>query len=297
MNVMGKILVVLNLLFALAVGAFLVIDFGLRKDWKAAHDELKTQLDNVKTNTDGMAKTNQGLNDKLQKAEQEATQLKNQLVVLEKDQQTSVANLVPQNAQYDLQIQEAITRSKTFQQQAKDLANENTELKTIIGDYGTLIAKLQDDNKDEFQKRVQAENGLQTSLQRNDFLVRELADLYKKIARQNTDPKADPTSLALLNKDPGSPNPPAVTVNSKIIEIGSSGDLVRLDTGSDAGLKKGHTLDVYRTAPARQYLGMIRIVDVGPLEAIGQRVTTGPHASQARYGLNDLVISDVYQTP
>jgi hypothetical protein len=296
MNVMGKILVVLNLLFALAVGAFLVIDFGLRKDWKAAYEELNNQVVVVKANTEGMAKTNQNLSEQLQKSEQRVTDLAKKLTDAEKKQTDTNATIPTMTASNNFQLNEAMLQLKTAQLQTKQLGDENVKLKSTIGDYSTLIAKLQEESKEEFQKRIQAENGLQTALDRNNFLLAELQKLYKDVARNKVDPKGGTTDVAVL-KDPGAPNPPAVTVNSKIIEVGTSGDMVRLDTGSDSGLKKGHTLDVYRTAPSRQYLGMIRIVDVGPLEAIAQRVTTGPYASRELIQVNDMVISDVQRNP
>src|SRR5258708_3067903 len=40
MNILGKILVFLNLLFALAVGGFLLVDFQTRKNWKQAYEQL-----------------------------------------------------------------------------------------------------------------------------------------------------------------------------------------------------------------------------------------------------------------
>ena len=40
--------------------------------------------------------------------------------------------------------------------------------------------------------------------------------------------------------------------------------------GSDAGLTKGHTLDVYRLDPAAEFLGTVRLTDVRPNEAVGQ---------------------------
>ena len=43
MNTIGKILVVLNLVFALVVGGFLVIDFATRTNWKTAYESLKSR--------------------------------------------------------------------------------------------------------------------------------------------------------------------------------------------------------------------------------------------------------------
>ncbi len=70
------------------------------------------------------------------------------------------------------------------------------------------------------------------------------------------------------------PNPPPVLVEGVVKEVAKDG-LVRLSVGGDAGLAKGHTLEVFRSAPPGQkglYVGRIRIVDVSAGEAVGQPV-------------------------
>src|SRR4051812_17439051 len=44
MNTIGKILVILNFIFALVVGGFLVIDFATRTNWKGEYDKLKREI-------------------------------------------------------------------------------------------------------------------------------------------------------------------------------------------------------------------------------------------------------------
>ena len=44
MNTIGKILVVLNLVFALLVGGFLVIDFATRSNWKKEYEKLQSEM-------------------------------------------------------------------------------------------------------------------------------------------------------------------------------------------------------------------------------------------------------------
>jgi hypothetical protein len=46
--------------------------------------------------------------------------------------------------------------------------------------------------------------------------------------------------------------------------------LVAISIGSDAGLLKGHTLQVFRREPKPLYLGTIKLVEVGPHEAVGK---------------------------
>ena len=58
MNTMGKILVIINFLFALVIGGFMVIDFARRTNWKAAFDNADAQLRIARNNTDTLAESN-----------------------------------------------------------------------------------------------------------------------------------------------------------------------------------------------------------------------------------------------
>lgn len=84
-------------------------------------------------------------------------------------------------------------------------------------------------------------------------------------------------------KDPFSligKNPPKGRVEGLIRKVDAS-SLMTISIGSDAGLTKGHTLDVYRLGPTPRYLGTIRLIEVTPTQAVGQpvgRMTSPPRA-------------------
>jgi len=46
--------------------------------------------------------------------------------------------------------------------------------------------------------------------------------------------------------------------------------LVTLSIGSDVGLARNHTLDIYRLNPDPKYIGRLRIVDVRPTGSVGR---------------------------
>jgi hypothetical protein len=70
-------------------------------------------------------------------------------------------------------------------------------------------------------------------------------------------------------------NPPPENVEGVVNSVDSSSGLVTISIGSDAGLRKGHTLEVFRLpADPKQskYLGTLRILEVSAKEAVGQLV-------------------------
>jgi hypothetical protein len=72
--------------------------------------------------------------------------------------------------------------------------------------------------------------------------------------------------------DSNAKNPPASgRIEGEVTEVDEKSGLVRIETnGSDLGLAKGHTLEVYRTNPKPVYIGTIRILDVAPGIAVGR---------------------------
>ncbi len=74
----------------------------------------------------------------------------------------------------------------------------------------------------------------------------------------------------------GKKNPPHENVEGQVKKIDSSSNLMTLTIGSDAGLVKGHTLELFRLNPASpsesRYLGTIRILETEAREALAQPV-------------------------
>jgi hypothetical protein len=67
-------------------------------------------------------------------------------------------------------------------------------------------------------------------------------------------------------------NPPAEDVAGSVKKTDRQSGYVTVSVGSDAGLSKGNTLEVYRLKPEPSYLGTIQILDVRPNEAVARPV-------------------------
>jgi hypothetical protein len=251
----------------------------LRKALKERDEQLKV----LKANLQGVVATNQKLNDALEKTERERDESRAMLEKKVEEYKRVLANLFPPNNDLTNALRAATQAVKSLKAESQQLGMENATLKKVIGEYGQIIVKTRVEADIAKTEAIEAKLALETTLARNKFLLDEINKL-----RANEKPT--PPDLPKDRK----PNPPQVNIKGTIAEVGTGGDLVRLSIGSDAGLKKGHTLDVYRTTAGMQkYLGMIRVVDVGPLEAIGQRVQTGPNASRQPFQVGDHVLSDV----
>jgi RNA polymerase sigma factor (sigma-70 family) len=64
--------------------------------------------------------------------------------------------------------------------------------------------------------------------------------------------------------------PPPPPLQGTITQVDDKAKLVKINVGSDHGLHKGNTLDVYRLQPKAQYLGRVLIIDVQSASAVGR---------------------------
>ncbi len=90
-------------------------------------------------------------------------------------------------------------------------------------------------------------------------LTREVANLSRELARLRADKGGDPAVK---------PAPENIEGLVRQVKDGK----VRISLGTDAGLARGHTLEVFRLSPAPRYLGRLRVVEVTAKEAICQQV-------------------------
>lgn len=73
-----------------------------------------------------------------------------------------------------------------------------------------------------------------------------------------------------LTKEEPARKDPCIIRQGKITRVDDGGQLVLLDIGSDHGLKKGQTLEVYREQAEPEYLGRLTIVDIETTRAVGR---------------------------
>ena len=288
MNTIGKILVVLNLIFAVVVGGFLVIDFATRSNWKQAYEKLQREMQVAEKNTNTSGRTLQELNNQVKRAEVERDELRLKLT-----EQETVAKAMEENK--NLLIKEALEKAKDADLSAQAAIGEKNRLKeevkgltVIVQSRDKYILELQDSNK-KFRTEAIAQAAIAAATQsRNEHLLGQVQDLTRKMALRDAGVGGEGT----VAKDPNAPNPPPVYVKGKIEKINPDDrGLVQISVGSDQGLNKYHTLEVYRLNPRPEYLGMIRIVDAEQHKAIGRLMRANLNKGALQEG--DIVASSL----
>jgi chromosome segregation ATPase len=277
MNTIGKILVVLNLVFALLTGGFLAYDFAARSNWKQEAEHRERVFKVAKANADALQGTlKTALADKKKLQEQ----LDNLMIDAKSDHgniKIKMADLEKElNAQKERTKLEILNAEKALAE-AERRHKEVQLLTDVIKKREEEIAKAQLEVTKYRTAALQAEDQARTASLRAANLLEQLKQKEIQLAKALV-PGGTATPTASV-RDPGYQNPPPAYVKGKIEKINATDrGLVQINIGSDVGIQENNTLEVYRLRPAPEYLGRLRIVDVHHHSAIGRLMRTGAGA-------------------
>lgn len=274
MNTIGKLLVIVNLLFALATGAFLAVDYAARTEWKAVADERTVELEVIRENSKAgiQTRTNLELELRKYKADLEAALIQSKakegqlrLTVEQKDKEIIQHK---ENAEVAvLNHQKALKEAERLQSEVVLLGDTVKKREDSILDLQGRIVKYANEYTSKENEAKQA-----NARSQNLFLQLKEKEIYiAKLLAGNS----GSGNVVMLPKvtDPNFDNPPPVNVKGLIQQIDETDrSLVQISLGSDAGLAKDHTLLVYRVMPTPEYLGRLRLLEVRHDVAIGRVV-------------------------
>ncbi|MBM4070336.1 MAG: hypothetical protein FJ271_15480 [Planctomycetes bacterium] len=289
MNIVGKILVLLNLVFAVATGGFLAVDFATRTNWKTYAEGIKREMDVGQAQSKASTLTNVDLNRSITK--------------LKLDIETERQLRKDDEIQYKVQIEEGKSKLEEANLKLKDadltgqqvlaaaarLRKETQDLLVTIKKREEEILDMQKKNKDlrVFAALKDREN--QTLQERNEKLLND----YQALLRQKLEGEKGVEATATV-ADGNRPNPPSVNVKGVIDRIDTKDPtLVEISLGSDQGLKKYNTLEVFRLNPRPEYLGTIRVVDVYNHKSVARMMRTPYAAARGPLRPGDHVASKI----
>ncbi len=285
MNTVGKILVILNFLFAITVGALLVMNAAIGNNWKAAHDAQVKENKILRGGRDTETDANRNIANDYQREVTENDRLKQKIDKDAKDFKDVKDGLL---AEARIREQKIADQSTTLAETAATLkrsVEEINQLYTTIKDREKLIAKHEADNKVLRAAAKHSESQLADARGRNENLLEQLRGITVAQAKD----KAGVIQGAVKVINPNEPNPPAVAVNGKVEKV--DGDLVLISLGTDHNVNKDNTLDIYRLQPESKYLGMIRIVSADHHKSVARLIPSGNAAFRPALREGDLVTS------
>ena len=272
MNTVGKTLVILNFLFAVIVGGFLVVDFTTRSDWKAAYKSLNDQVTVLKADRDTAVDSMNPLINKNKELETKLENLKkdmdDQAVKAKADQLKFEGQLLDTKIELD-DARLSLTKART---DVERLKVAEADLRGIVKEREAKILDLQDKNAKLGVAAIASEQKAVTAAERNQELLKQVQDLT---AQMNQIKLAGATGQVpgITVKTGTTLNPPPTLVKGKIERVDPADKtLVEISLGTDQGVNKNNTLEVFRTSPEPKYLGVVRIVDANFNKSVGRLI-------------------------
>jgi hypothetical protein len=266
MTTLGKILVIVNLVFSLVTGALIIMVFVGRTNWKKAYDDMDAQAKAIHNSGQAYAnETVQLRNDFLQKE----AQIQAQVVNLDGDNKKLKEDNTNLNTELKAANKKADEARIAQNEATAELARRKSEvesLQKIVTDKEKKLNDIEVQNKDFRDRAVSAEINFKAEHERKERLLEQLEKMSKEFEKAQAT-KVGGTGVAGAGK-----KPPPEDVKGKIDEIDPQYGLVTISIGSDSGLSAGHTLEVYRLDPKAEYVGTIRIVEVDFKHAVARAV-------------------------
>lgn len=283
MTALGKILVVVNFVFTLVTGALILLVFSVRTNWKTSYDRLSNYYQvsqaNVRTQAEEVKLTKS-------KAQEDADKLNGQIAKLTNDNKRLDDNNKTLTATIIKERENAANAGRATGTSTAELLRLRDELKEAnekVTAREKQMLELVLKNKDLLDKAVRNEIAARSSNERAQRLVEQLESTSRDLERIKAGPSTT-ASGAVIRR------PPPEDVEGVIMDTDPKSGLVTVSIGSDAGITKGNTLEVYRLKPEPKYLGTIRILEVNAHEAVG-RPTAAQKAGMLQKG--DRVASSI----
>jgi hypothetical protein len=267
MTVLGKILVFLHLILSLVAAFLFAMAFAAHANYKKAYDDLNKEY----TAASASANAFRDEANEARRVSQDAV-LEKDKVVKSRDAEIKVQKDAADQYQRDL-----LAAKQTIADNARIIDSKTTQLQLVNQDNKKLEAAII--AKDSEIKGLLATANDLKKLKVEADIER---DAYKEMSVKLEKQVGELTKVVETVKKTGgvvpavgisaAESPPPEDLKGVVKRDADQAGLVLVSVGSDAGLLKGHTLEVYRLSPQVKYLGKIKIIEVRPYEAVGQIV-------------------------
>jgi len=259
MNLVGKILTVVILVFSLVFMAMAVAVYATHKNWKAE----------VEAPAPSPGKPDGGLKLQLAKKEEERAKkekdLKDAKDAAEREKEAllqAAARLETENKRLEKEVAETkvtfdnlkVSESKAVGA-AADATNQTTVLRADVEKLKAEIRTAQQERDDFFKKMVEATDKMNEAAAEVKRLRKQNLDLTEEVAKYE----------AVLLKIGGSRDPAFYEkwppkVDGLVTSV-AGGDLATISLGSDDGIRPGHLFEVSHNAGGKStYVGRLEVI-------------------------------------
>lgn len=260
-NVVGKMLIVMQLVFSILFMCFAGAVYTFQGQWRATATTLTNQLadaeENIKDAKEKYDRDTKALTDRAKAAEDE----RGQAQALLQNAQTEAAQLRGQIDDVQLQADKAIADSQVASTEAAARVVESNALNKEVQSLRVRIAELRQELQLREDSLLDVQGKLASAEEMEEQLLGEVADLNDILRANDIDPRARVT--------PGSVPQQIEKVEGKVTAAVRNAsrrqELVEITVGSDDRIYKDMTLIVYRDD---KYICQMRVMKVYPDTAV-----------------------------
>ena len=256
MNLLGKILTGAITIAAIMLMLVSMMVYSTHKNWKTSAGKLKTQLSSARSENNILQSKFDSLDSQL-KAEIEAANQDVRKLESERVQLIAQSSLIQK--QLDGLQQE---RRRNVAAVASTQSN-NEKLTQEVADLRSALRENQEKRDQAFATTLratddlhQAKGQLDALVERNGQLTQEVAMKSNLLRSNGFDPSATPGEIV-----------PHVRGLVSALRRDASGQLIEITVGADDGIRKGHTIEIFRGS---RYLGRAEIIRTEPDRAVAR---------------------------
>lgn len=274
MTFVGKILVILLMIFSVCFLALTTVTFSTATNWKKETEKQRAAL----------AKTQQELQTAKASEATAQDEAKKQVDKLTGDiaaLNAQIQDLSKRSEQLEREKTDAVTRIETIQQNMVIAQEEaETRRKEVEQLRGTLAGvekqanglKIEQTDLNTTIRELETERGALRSEKRT--LLDNVNAYASFLAERNID--FDITRVKRLQTLPD--------VEGEVTRVDPTNRTLEISIGSDDGLVRGHTLEIYRTDPSPEYIGKVQILETDPDRAVARVIGQTYQGKKIREG-------------
>lgn len=260
MNLLGKILVVIVFLMTVVLGGLIALLYDRVTNWHDAYQQLQSRYQGLDAQYTALTKEKEDNERKLLQEKQDEgnkrAEIEGKLATAQRELKALTDKLNTRTAERDMgtaNMERSVSSKEQFQ---RELAQQEQRINTLLADLQKAIYE-----KDQLhQQKVEAEVRERGYRAKSESLEIELRELARAMEQMRSGVAGVTTAK------------PQQHVEGLVSR--TDGDrLVTITIGSDSGIAKGHTLEIFRFDPNprnSKYLGRLKILDVREKEAVGE---------------------------
>jgi hypothetical protein len=294
MTIIGKILTVFIFLFSLVFLGFAITINQLNKDpksgksWYTLVQEQQKRIKDLGADLDTRTGETNELRARVHNLTTEMTRAQANHQEEKKQANDQIARATTEATTVKTRLADSQVALEAALLEAQRRREEVANLNDVIKRKDVQLTDMQGQVTTANNQRVQAEvaraalmDRLKSNEEYTKQVVTELEDLQQRLADASRGGSRQPGEMTPQR-------PPPSDVQGIIKQVDPNG-LVAISIGSDAGLLKGHTLEVFRTSPRAEYIGRVTLIEVRPHESVGRMDSVGRKVVKE----NDTVARDI----